>query len=168
MTMVLLDASHLADRTWRGLVRVLGRRRFATGSGSGLVDWAVEALVARWASPSLNVLGGLAKPPNEFEVDRYVAHMMEELGVEMPDEGGLADLYARAIAQDLLAGAVSPYEGARELNHLWTKLGYPERLQSWVGFETKYELARDGVCGDMAEVERQILGEAQRLLDEGQ
>jgi hypothetical protein len=159
VSIVPLAPTRLSDPTWRRLVTVLGRRRFRNGSGSDVVDWAVDALVAGWESPSLNVLGGLAKPPNEFEVDRYVERMMQGLGVEMPDESHLADLYALAIALDLLAGAVSPYEGARELSHLWMKSAQPKKLQPWFGYEDEYELARDGVYGDVADVE-----EARRLV----
>jgi hypothetical protein len=159
-----LSAAHLSDPIWRRLVALLGRRSFGNGSASDLVDWGVEALVAGWESQSLNVLAGLAKPPNDFEVDRYVERMMAELGIETPDTDRLASLYGVAVAASMLAGDTAPYEGAKELYRLWLNTGCRKVLQPWAMFEDQYELARDQVYGDVADVERDILAEARRMV----
>jgi hypothetical protein len=162
----LLAPSRLSDPNWRRFVRLLGQRRFGLASGSGLVDWGVDALVAGWESQSLNVMAGLSKPPNEFEVDEYVERMMKELGVQMPEEHEFAKLYGMAVARDMLAGKTTPYEGAGELRNLWVRTGHPEHLVPWAMYEEKYDLARDRVYGEVADVGRDILDEARRMLGE--
>lgn len=158
-----LDPSRLADGRWRRLARLLARTQFGTGSGSDVVDWAVAALVAGWESRSLEVLAGLDKPPNEFEVDRYVERALSELGVEMPRGPQVVHLYAVAIAGDILAGTISPYDGAREMFRVCVATNSDE-LRAWVGLEDEYELARDGVYGNVDDIEQQIREAAQRLV----
>lgn len=162
---VPIEAAKLSDPLWRRLIRLLGRAKLGNGTESDLVDWAVDALSAGWQSDGLAILAGLAKPPNGFEVDRYVERMMVELGVEMPDPKRLAMLHAVAVAGDVLAATASPYEGAREMYQLWLN-GSPKELQPWAGLEDEYELARDGVYGDTADVERRIRDEAWRVVSE--
>ncbi len=159
-----LSPSHLSDDRWRRLARLLARTQFGTGSGSDVVDWAVDALVAGWDSPALEVLAGLDKPPNDFEVDRYVDRALSELGVEMPRGPQVVHLYAVAIAGDILAGTISPYEGAREMFRICVAANYPEELRSWVGLEDDYELARDGVHGNVDDIEQKITEAARRLV----
>lgn len=159
-----LDPSRLADGRWRRLARLLARTQFGTGSGSDVVDWAVDALVAAWDSPSLEVLAGLDKPPNEFEVDRYVERALSEMGVEMPRGPQVVHLYAVAIAGDILAGTISPYDGAREMFRVCVATNYPEELRAWVGLEDEYELARDGVYGNVDDTERKIREAARSLV----
>lgn len=162
--MTPLDPSRLADDRWRRLARLLARTQFGTSSGSDVVDWAVDALVAGWESPSLEVLAGLDKPPNEFEVDRYVERALSELGVEMPRGPQVVHLYAVAIAGDILAGTISPYDGAREMFRVCVATNYPDELRAWVGLEDDYELARDGVYGNVDDIEKKIRDAAQRLV----
>ena len=164
MTIDPIASSRLSDPNWRRLVRLLGQRKLGLISGSAIVDWGVDALVAGWESRSLNVLAGLAKPPNEFEVDEYVGRMLKELDVRVPDDKEFAKLYGMAVAGEMLAGTTTPYDGARELFNLWLRSGCPGDLQAWCGYEDEYELARDGVFGDIADVERDILDEARRML----
>jgi hypothetical protein len=161
-----LNSSHLSDPLWRRLVRLLGRKRFGFGSDGDLVDWAGDALVAGLEAPALAVLAGLSKPPNGFEVDRYTERMLTELGVEAPSDARLAKLYEVAVAGDILEGNLTAYEGARVFYQLWLN-GWPQHLQPWASFEDAYELARDGAWGDVAEVERAIREEAQRVVDRG-
>jgi hypothetical protein len=160
----LLNPSRLSDARWRRLARLFARTQFGTGSGSDVVDWAVDALTSGWDSPALQVLAGLDKPPNEFEVDRYVERMLSELGVEMPRGAQVVNLYVVAIARDILAATISPYDGAREMFRVCTATNYPQELRSWVGLEDEYELARDGVSGDIAETEQRIMEAAHRLV----
>lgn len=103
-----LNSSRLSDARWRRLARLLARTQFGTGSGSDVVDWAVDALTSGWDSNALQVLAGLDKPPNEFEVDGYVERMLSELGVEMPRGTQVVNLYAVAIARDILAALAAP------------------------------------------------------------
>lgn len=129
-----------------------------------MVDWAVDALVAGWDSLSLEMLAGLDKPPNDFEVDRYVERALAELGVEMPRGPQLVNLYAVAIAGDILAGTISPYDGAREMFRICVTTNYPDELRSWVGLEDDYELARDGFSGNVDDIEQKIREAARRLV----
>jgi hypothetical protein len=87
LALVPLQQSHVDDDVWRSLNRALGRRhfRFASTSGSRIVDWACTALVAGWDSGALRILAGLGKPPNEFEVDNCLRRAAEEAGVELPN-----------------------------------------------------------------------------------
>jgi hypothetical protein len=161
---IALTAAHLADPRWRRLARLLARTQFGTGSGSDVVDWAVDALVAGWESPSLEVLAGLDRPPNEFEVDRYVERALSELGVEMPRGAQVVHLYSVGIAADILAGTISPYDGAREMFRVCVATNYPREQRAWVGLEDDYELARDGVYGNVDDTVRKIRDAARRLV----
>lgn len=162
--MTRLTTARLSDAVWRRLVEVLGVRCFANGSGSALVDWAVEALEAGWESTRLNMLAGIARPPNEFEVERLVERILEDLGVESPDKDALAHLYANAIARGMLAGDTSPHDGVNGLYRLWLATGCPAALHPWCGLGAELDLAEGGVHGEVADVERRILGEARRMV----
>jgi hypothetical protein len=162
--MELLTGVTLADPTWRRLVMLLGRRRFDLARGSDLVDWGVDALLAGWESQSLNVLAGLWKPPDELEVDHYVERMMRELGVEMPAAAELPKLYGIAVAREMLARTITPRDGARELLGLWIKTGCPKDREFWGVYEDAYD--HIGVYRDVADVDRDILDEARRMVGE--
>lgn len=162
-----MTSAQLADPIWRRLLRLLGRKRFGAGGASEVVAWAVGALVAGWDSPGLRMLAGLDGPLNE-EVDQFVERTMRELGVQPPNDAQLASLYSELVAADMLAGSTPARVGAREMFHIWLGTGCPKDLQRWSGFEDQYELARDGVYGDVAEVEREILQEAQRIVEQSE
>ena len=166
MTTAQPEPALLASHLGRCLLRSLGKRQFANGSGVALVDWAVDALVGGWDSPSLRILAGLEKPPNEFEVDHFVARLAHELGIALPDRKGLTDQYALAIARDIVDGVTPPYDGARELRLLCISMHDMNNLSAWNGFEDQFELARDYAIGDVGTVEREIVNEARHMLGE--
>jgi hypothetical protein len=93
--------------------------------------------------------------------------MLSELGIEMPKAPQIVRLYAVAIAGDILVGAISPYDGAREMWRICIATNFPSELSSWVGLEDDYELARDGVFGDVADIEQKIRDAARLLVDRG-
>jgi hypothetical protein len=125
-----LSRSHLTNDVWRSLILSLGRRRlrYLFASGSHIVDWPHAALVAGWDSSSLRILAGLDKPPNEFEVDHHLEAALEEADARLPSGDLLADLYAVAIAREIVAGSITPYDGAGED---WSVIGCaPETITS--------------------------------------
>lgn len=166
MNPMIADRKWVRDPAWRTLALNLARRKAGLITGSTLVDWAVEALVGGWEGRALSVLAGLPKPPNEFEVDRFISEIFAELNEPRFHVRELAALHPVLVAADIVAARTTPYEASRELYALWVAEGHSERLAAWGRFEDAYELARDGVYGRVEDVEGEIRAEAARMLEE--
>lgn len=166
MNPVISDRKWVSDSAWRALALNLARRQAGLIAGSALVDWAVEALVRGWEGRALSVLAGLPKPPNEFDVDRFISEFFAELNEPQPLARELAELHPVLVAADIVATRTTPYEASRELYALWVAEGCSERLAAWGRFDDAYELARDGVYGRVEDVESEIRNEAARMLEE--
>jgi hypothetical protein len=69
---------------WRRLIRAVARRELRIDTGAEIVSWAEAALMANLDSMPLSILGGLAPPLNEFEVDRYLETTANDLGLVLP------------------------------------------------------------------------------------
>jgi hypothetical protein len=165
MTRVDVSETRRDDPVFRALVLALARRDAGVQSGSSLVDWATEAMLAGWDATSLSVLAGLGKPPNEFEVDAYVTRLAAELKLELPRGDSRRDAHIALLAEGIVSGALSPYDGARELAQLYYAGGWPKALLPFSLLEDAFELARDGIHGCVGDVEHDILKEAKLILE---
>jgi hypothetical protein len=162
---VPIRLGQLADPIRRRLYRALAKRDLERERGSVIVDWACEALEAGWDSTALAILAGLDKPPNEFELDGYLAKALELLHLEWPDQEALVLISAIITAEGVVSGDVSPQAGCKELSSLYWDLGHPAELRPFYELQLSLELAEEGLGGAVADVIKTILPEAQRLLD---
>lgn len=98
------------------------------------VNWAVDALVAGFDTPSLRVLAGLDLDGEPLRADVYPAFAasLSELGIRLPDASVTGRLYVRHVAQAIVAGAIAPRDGA-ELIHarVVSPLEHPPDLMPW-------------------------------------
>lgn len=100
---------------------------------------AIDLVKKGYESPSLRELAGLQVDDSEVIRNLFLMSL-EELGMKVPSitEAGLST--ARRIANDILIGSVTPYEGAKNIwEDIYTK--YPDltRLKPFVGMASEYE-----------------------------
>jgi len=155
----------LGDPVRRRLYQVLARRAMNWESGSAIVEWAGDALLAGWDSKPLAVLAGLDKPPNEFETDRWLADTLKSLGLPWPDKSELLDLLALTVAGDIVGGAVAPDIGCKELSKLCWTTDYPKKLMPFYAADDGLDLARQGIFGTVEAVTEDILKAARLLVE---
>ena len=125
-----------------------------------LPDLAADALTRGLDSPSLRMLAGARR--GEYDENRrlFVA-AMKELGVDAPPAGAAIRELVRFWASELVAGALTPYEGARRIWWQgWETLGRPDELTVFVGLASQWE----DHPGQRTEYERHIVTAARKLL----
>jgi hypothetical protein len=156
------------DPVWRRLAVVLARREVGLASGSAVVDWATDALTEGRDSASLRVLAGLASSPNEFEVDDHVRAAAAELGVSLPERDRLLRLYATTVAEEIVTGRKRPVDGAKELYELFRRTNALTELGVWTGLDDAMSLATNGIYGNIADVEKEIIRHAHQMTEQAQ
>ncbi len=130
-----------------------------------MVERACEALRGGWDCTPLAILAGLDKPPNEFEIDRYLRNALMELHIDWPEREELLRAYEVIVAEDIVTGRISPKVGCLELSKLCSTTKYPRRLMDFYTAEDELDLAEDGTHGTVEEVTRRILAAAQRMVE---
>lgn len=128
------------------------------------VDWAVEALVDGLDTPNLRILAGLQKPLIWGEVDHYFELALSELCIPIPGDEETVRSYLRDIAGDIVAGAIPPSEGCREVYRISVDLDYPDDLRPWLHLDDGLDPETyDDLMGPT--LDAAILKEAARLLE---
>jgi hypothetical protein len=158
-----LTLSQLSDPVRRRLYRTLAYRALFWASGSAVVDWAGEALAAGWESKPLTILAGLDKPPNEFEIDRYLGEALACLGIARPEKEELVCVLALIIAGDIVTGAMTARAGCAELSKLSGATGYRQLIEFHMA-EDELDLADRGLFGTVNEATARIVESARQLL----
>ena len=104
-----------------------------------LTSIAVDAIQAGYDSPSLRQLAGTNEHDTE-EVHRLFAKAILELGLRVPPAAEAGLTLAQAIAKEVLAGVVTPYEGAKRIwDQVYTRLPELKQLKPFVGLASEYE-----------------------------
>jgi hypothetical protein len=94
---------------------------------------ATKALMEGIDSPSIRMLAGMTGADSE-EVRAVFSAALRELGIENPTPREAAMLVATEIASRITTGAVSPYDGAKEIWRVSVRL-HPEHLPALDDFE---------------------------------
>lgn len=119
----------------------------------------LEALGAR--SDSLRRLAKLDDPRRE-ECESLMNSAAQELGIEMPHATAAVLLLSFDVAREIVAGTVSPYEGARRIVSLRRVLDDPPvALDPFVYWESEYEDRPE----DSAFIDDAIVENAKDFLD---
>jgi len=121
---------------------------------------ATAALVRGLDSPSLRELAGL--PPGDFwGIKRLFESVLDELGLELPDEQTALWQLARRTAAEIVEGTLSPSTGAHwiwsEVHHRIVREG---DLRVFIGHATEW----DDHPKHRTEIEASIVEAAKRLL----
>jgi hypothetical protein len=82
---------------------------------------ATNLLVRGVDSPSVRLLAGMSTTDNN-EVRAVCRTALRELGIESPSPREAAILVATEVANRITAGAVSPYDGAKEIWNIAVRL----------------------------------------------
>lgn len=115
------------------------RRRVGVESPEGLVDVAVEALVAGLDSPALAELAG-ADPRDAHDVHGLFVTALGELGLAWPDERTALWQLVRSTARQIVDGEIDPYDGAAWIRwHAAHDLEPEGDLRVFTGLASTYE-----------------------------
>jgi hypothetical protein len=120
--------------TPRGTTALLVLRDNCEPLGKNAVHWAVDALTDGHDVPSIRILAGLDMDgwPNSFEAEGLVDSAIRELGVPETDRATRARAYVREVATAIVAGEVTPKEGAALIHRrVIGPLNHPADLQPW-------------------------------------
>ncbi|HWB20196.1 MAG TPA: hypothetical protein VG711_07850 [Phycisphaerales bacterium] len=121
---------------------------------------AVDALMAGHDSPSLRQLAG-ADGADAESIRSLFNRSLDELGIPMPSPSEAGLTWARRIADDIVRGTVTPYDGAKQI---WVKVytRFPQltELRPFVGFASEYEDDK----AHREDYSRLILDECKKLL----
>lgn len=104
-----------------------------------LPEIAADALGSGHDSPAMRQLAGADGQQSE-ELRNLFEKSLAELGVPVPtqDEAGL--LVARSIAEEVLSGSLSPYEGAKQIwGRIYVRNPHLHALKTFVGLASEYE-----------------------------
>jgi hypothetical protein len=111
------------------------RRWIAKVSSQDYVDWAVNALMAGLAAPSLNILAGLdcGEEPSIWDAREYFNRCMRELGLEIPDNVALLlRVYLLELVSQIASGEADPCEALDSIHrNIIYPLDHPRDLMPW-------------------------------------
>ena len=125
-----------------------------------LPEVATRALGAGVDTQALRELAGLRPVDARVARDLFV-RAAHELGWEVPTEEAARWELVRQWASDILAGRLSPFDGARRIWwEGWEKLGRPDSLTPFVGLASEWEDSPDY----REQYEQDILDEARNVV----
>jgi hypothetical protein len=105
-----------------------------------LIAVATDALVDGLDSPSLRELAGIRKEDARRTGWELAERALAELGQTISDDASARRLLARAIAREIVTGAVSEFVGSRRLWGLFSGDGnYPDFAGALIGIEDEWE-----------------------------
>ena len=131
-----------------------------------VIDAACDVLATGVDGPAMRTLASMSVSPllSPFEVDGPLADALEEVGATLPPRQTDAAVEAavRAMARRTLRGDMTPRELVNWAHRVITHTGV-EMAERLVTLDDQYDLAQDRIYGEVAQVEAEILEEAQRL-----
>jgi hypothetical protein len=135
--------------------------RLAVGSlpSEDLPEIATGALVRGLDSPSLRILAGQPRNDVRESADLFRA-ALDELGIDLPDADSAQWHLVRGAARDLVAGRVTPADGASELLLAYFKVRDSGDLRIFVGLAS----VLDDHPQDAARIGDQIVAAAREML----
>jgi hypothetical protein len=115
-------------------VALLAKRVNGTATGQDHVDWATNALMEGFDSPSLAILAGLdlEGSVSQFEAEMYFQKVVEELRWQLPDDETLLRRHLVEIAEQIKAGAIDTETGIERIHReIVSPLAHPKDLLPW-------------------------------------
>ncbi len=122
----------------RETYRVLGLAAMHSGGSEYKISWAMHLLEQGIETSSLAILASLLSPVNEFEAEDYFNIVLSELGIERSDDESVLKGYAKALAQDVLEGVLSPEVAVSQINEINILLGYPDELAEYISLDDEW------------------------------
>ena len=151
----------------RGGLRVSGVALWSLDAlpSERVVDAATDALAAGLDSQSLRVLAGTLERDATVEVPGLFPRVMAEIGLPFYHRGSPDGqlVAARAMARDLLRGAVSSRELAARMHRVFGHDAH-DLIEPLVSLDDAYDTIVFGGA-DEADLDQAMLEAAQRLLD---
>jgi hypothetical protein len=140
---------------------IASRRLLGLTSPRQVVFWAAEQVADGVEASALVDLAAMSNPRAD-DVDNAIDRLLREIEAPTVDELGAALLISRYVAMDIVAGRVTPIEGAREI---WRKVALSSPaaeplLRDFIGLASEW----DDVPAQRPEYEADIREAAQRLI----
>jgi hypothetical protein len=141
----------------RDTARLLIRELRDKPSGSDFVAWAVQALCDGYDSPTLRLLAGLDLDglPSAFEASEKFRAVLDELGIQLPDEPTLLRTYVEDVARAIVQGNLEPQAAVAQIHReVLTPFEHPTDLMAWCylweGLDPKDYSSLEGEALDQA------------------
>ena len=107
---------------------MLGRAAMRPIGGEHKIAWALSLVQQGVMSDALIVLAGLSHPTNDFEIEDYVNRALSELAIERPCPAEALLRYAKALAMEMIHGALSAEAGVVLITEVNVHLDAPDEL----------------------------------------
>jgi hypothetical protein len=105
-----------------------------------VIDWAIDALVGGFDSPSLRVLAGLTDS-DQAEVGRYYSLVFRELQIPLLREELHVRFYTTLVLRELLSAKLGKKEPLKRLSDLCVAGGYEKELMDfYLLYHAKWDL----------------------------
>lgn len=141
------------------LLHAAARYVLGLATAQELPGAAANALAAGLDSPSLRQLAA-AQGDGRATIDRLLRSALTELRWTMPSPAEAGLLHARRVAEDIVAGRVAPYEGARQIwTEVYVQVPTLVELRPFVGLASEWE----DDPAHREELARTIVEESKRL-----
>ena len=159
------ESSQEAESALATLRLAATRRQFDLLPSSELPVLAMLALETGFDSSSIRELAGELHP-TWADSGPLFERVLHDLGIITPPPPEAAHALARHYAEQILSGAVTPYEGARHIwwqvaNFFWDERELWQRYSIFVGLASEWEDYEPG----RPDFDRRIRDEAAKLLN---
>jgi hypothetical protein len=142
------------------LPEIIGMYVLGTLPSDAVPTAAADALAAGYDSPTLRQLAS-ADPHDRYEIERLLKKTLAELGIQMPAPPDAALSFAKRIAAKIVSGAISPYDGAKQIwGKAYTHFPQLTELRPFVGMASEYELDKQ----HRVQYSQDIIDESKKLL----
>lgn len=129
-----MRADELIFQWPKGSVHLLSNRINSTANSKDYIDWAVNALLDKFETPSLVLLAGLDLDKNIsiFDAENYFEKCLQELKLSLPNDGTILRLHLSEISKNIAEEAINPIEGINLIHQrIINPLNHPEDLMPW-------------------------------------
>jgi hypothetical protein len=105
-----------------------------------VIDWAIDAVVGGFDSPSLRILAGLTDS-DQAEVGRYFSLVFRELQIPPLREELYVRFYTTLVLRELLSAKLGKKEALKRLSDLCIARGYEKELMDfYLLYHAKWDL----------------------------
>jgi hypothetical protein len=134
-----------------------------------LVAAALRALAAGVDSPTLPMLAGLERYEARESVRELLPTVLKELGIALPPADTFdSDLMvAQVFAHRILAGAITPRQGATMIYGLFGGFGCPDEVYPFLLLSDEYDIVGTYTTRTVGEIDAAVREAARELLEHG-
>lgn len=128
----------LSEHQLHQTCKVLGLAAMSAVGGDYTINWATALVAEGIESDAVMILAGMSPTANAFEIEELFNRALSELSIQRPSSTEALWGYAKAIAKEVLNGALAAEEGASMIYEVSVHLDYPEQLDDLTALKDEW------------------------------